>query len=1177
MRILRLHMKAYGPFTGMSLDFSGLPQGLNLVYGPNEAGKSSSLRAISDLLYGIPTRTPDNFVHPYPKLRIGADLQNSDGSVLEITRRKANKNSLFDADDTQPLTDDSLDRFLADVDRDLFQMMFGIGHEKLRQGGEEILQGEGRVGELLFSAGAGITELQAAQNRLNADMDRLLKSSGRSGAIVDDIREYREAQEGVRSVLVTADTCKQFEEKLQAAQNRKDSLDEQVREAQAERNRLVRIRDATSAIGQWKKAKNDLSEVLETPLLPDDFEEKSSELMVTVGNAEQQKKDAEDALLNLKQNIEQLVIPEELLQEADATEAIRDRLGGYRKAMSDRPKLETSLEESENEAKEILRQLGRAPELDGIEELRLPNDKTVRIQNLGNLQEALIERVRASRRDCDKTRSAIDRIEKEIGDLGSTPAHGGLKELLDTAQSGGDWEVTLRSLQEEIDELGVTANVEQKQLDLWSGELEELEGMAVPSPETVDRFSDELKTKEAEIKTASSRVREKVDQRSRLNEELVNLELGQVVPTQEDLDQARKLRDEGWQLVMESWESRPDLKDGEMDFLQHFPASSSLLEAFRKSVEDADQIGDQLRQDADRVAKKSRIQMDVEECDRSAEKLEKELERLNRELDEIQSRWIDVWASLSIKPRTPGEMRDWLRRQQQLVETAKQLRTRRREEKTLSNRIVELSAELREMLQQADSGIQADGCSLSELVRLGNSRIDEINQAKNRRDQLSKNLETSQGDLLEAESRFEEAEKDLKQWTDDWATEMESLGLPETALPSQANSVLRDTQRLFQKYRDADQVRIRLQGIKRDFREFAEDVRELVGKTLPEHGEESPEVAVSLLTNRLKEARLDQEKRLSLSNQIVEQEDRLKKAEAALSQSNTTLEHMCRLAACDSADQLSQAAIQSRRRRELESTVRGFEESISGQSGGLDFDSFLKEVEAEALDIDGLQPRIDELDQQVENLAAERDTVIGQVKEANIELARIDGGSRASELSLKSESVAARLDEHVQELANLRMAAVVLQAAIEQYREKNQGPVLSRASDLFRQMTLEGFSGLQADFDERGEPVLTGVRKSSGEKIPVSGMSDGTCDQLYLALRLASLETWLSRHEPLPFIVDDVLLNFDDDRAIACLRILADLSRRTQVIFFTHHQHLVDMAQRNLAANELSVITLARG
>jgi uncharacterized protein YhaN len=73
-------------------------------------------------------------------------------------------------------------------------------------------------------------------------------------------------------------------------------------------------------------------------------------------------------------------------------------------------------------------------------------------------------------------------------------------------------------------------------------------------------------------------------------------------------------------------------------------------------------------------------------------------------------------------------------------------------------------------------------------------------------------------------------------------------------------------------------------------------------------------------------------------------------------------------------------------------------------------------------------------------------------------------------------------------------------------------------------------------------------------------MSEGARDQLYLALRLATLERYLDHAEPLPFIVDDILVNFDDERSAATLKVLAELSRKTQVILFTHHAHLRDLA-----------------
>ncbi len=74
-------------------------------------------------------------------------------------------------------------------------------------------------------------------------------------------------------------------------------------------------------------------------------------------------------------------------------------------------------------------------------------------------------------------------------------------------------------------------------------------------------------------------------------------------------------------------------------------------------------------------------------------------------------------------------------------------------------------------------------------------------------------------------------------------------------------------------------------------------------------------------------------------------------------------------------------------------------------------------------------------------------------------------------------------------------------------------------------------------------------------------MSSGTRDQLYLALRLAALEKYMKSSEPMPFIVDDILIHFDDDRSKATLAVLAELTKKTQVILFTHHSRVVEQAR----------------
>ncbi len=97
-------------------------------------------------------------------------------------------------------------------------------------------------------------------------------------------------------------------------------------------------------------------------------------------------------------------------------------------------------------------------------------------------------------------------------------------------------------------------------------------------------------------------------------------------------------------------------------------------------------------------------------------------------------------------------------------------------------------------------------------------------------------------------------------------------------------------------------------------------------------------------------------------------------------------------------------------------------------------------------------------------------------------------------------------------------------------------------------MTLENYRSIRAEFDEQGNPSLVGIRRD-GTSVAVNGMSDGTCDQLFLSLRLASLQVWLDKHPPIPFIVDDILVHFDEDRAEATLKVLHDFSKRTKSSF----------------------------
>ena len=220
MKISRLDLMAYGPFSDATLDFAASRAAFHLVYGPNEAGKSSALRALRNLFFGIPTRTPDSFRHPHPKLRIGAELLRSDGKTLAIVRRKGLRKTLRGPDDQSPLEEEALASFLGGVDRDLFEQMFAIGHQDLVQGGQEIIAGGGRVGQALFAAGAGLVRLQRIQQQLDETLDILFKPTGskprinRSAALLKEVRQQQ------KEALLLAKTWKAHHGALDEAQAR---------------------------------------------------------------------------------------------------------------------------------------------------------------------------------------------------------------------------------------------------------------------------------------------------------------------------------------------------------------------------------------------------------------------------------------------------------------------------------------------------------------------------------------------------------------------------------------------------------------------------------------------------------------------------------------------------------------------------------------------------------------------------------------------------------------------------------------------------------------------------------------------------------------------------------------------------------------------------------------------
>lgn len=120
--------------------------------------------------------------------------------------------------------------------------------------------------------------------------------------------------------------------------------------------------------------------------------------------------------------------------------------------------------------------------------------------------------------------------------------------------------------------------------------------------------------------------------------------------------------------------------------------------------------------------------------------------------------------------------------------------------------------------------------------------------------------------------------------------------------------------------------------------------------------------------------------------------------------------------------------------------------------------------------------------------------------------------------------------------------------------------MLLRASELFSTLTIGRHAALRIN-DDAGMPRLLRMRDDGRTVVEVSAMSEGTRDQLFLALRLAAVEQSVASGICLPFLADDLFVNFDDERSQAGFRVLAELAKSAQVLFFTHHTHLAAIAR----------------
>ena len=164
---------------------------------------------------------------------------------------------------------------------------------------------------------------------------------------------------------------------------------------------------------------------------------------------------------------------------------------------------------------------------------------------------------------------------------------------------------------------------------------------------------------------------------------------------------------------------------------------------------------------------------------------------------------------------------------------------------------------------------------------------------------------------------------------------------------------------------------------------------------------------------------------------------------------------------------------------------------------------------------------------------------------------------RFEALKFEAERVQTRLNESCDAYARLLLARSMLNSAISVWESRSQPEVYAQASRLMARMT--GGAWTEVRMNERGR--LSVVDAFKAERDPLH-LSLGTCQQLYLSLRIALLTAADNVGRAVPILADDILVNFDDERRRGAAEALAELARTRQVIMFTCHKDMAKLMQK---------------
>ncbi|MEY4977986.1 MAG: hypothetical protein RLZZ352_256 [Pseudomonadota bacterium] len=1189
MRIHELKLIRYGKFTDRSLSLPWRARDIHLIVGPNEAGKSTVRNAISDWLFGMGMRTPWAFLHPMPELRLGGVLQRgTPGSEptesLAFDRTKGNKNTLRTPSD-QVLPDTALQSWLGPWQASAFTRLHALDHDTLVKGGAGILAASDDMGRLLFQSAAGLQHLGEQLQALRDEADALW------GKRRSQSRQYHQALDALeaakadfkQATLRSADWVEQHKAlaDTEAALHSARQRDAQIRQHISRLERLRRVRPLLQALDAARARHQSLGG--QPPRLPPDATERLASARQSLALLAADQARLQDSLQQTQTALEGLSLTPALLLRAPDITHLNERRLQFRAHRSDLIKRQDELRHDWQQAQQLAQQLGWPADLEDSVRQRLPAAPLrkrlqrllqQRLQNLQDLQAAQ-NQMAEREQEVQQMAQALSRLPTGTPATALLAAVEQAQALGDTATADAEARQTLARLARRISSACTALS---------------LPGMVTPQPAALRALlppelgwvQNLLEQQRSDTAQAQS-LRQTLSQHQQSLQNLT-LALDQLVRhfqpvSLQQVQAARHSRNQTWQQI----QTQP----------HELPTQAA---RFTEQLHEADQLADARLDRAEHEAERQAKTRQHEQQTLALQQCASELEALERRMAQRLSDWQAITQRSGLPDLPLALAPAWLQQHQQLQAALDEQAQLEQQQSLRSERVAQLQQQIWQQLQaaRADSGPPAEAQpapELAECLRRARAHISQTEQAQGQRQSLSQQAQAAQDNLHRLRLRHQAAQQEQATWLHAWQDALQAAGYPASAHPDQVEFELDSLSQLDALLGRIHSIRSeRIEPMQADLDSLSAQAQRLATELASVlhtglNPQQAPEDTALALAQALAQAEQAQRSATTLRQQL-----QATQAEQAANQQQQTALH-ARLADLFSAagleapalpvgkparsddaqhlEALAAAVAQSDQQRLAEAALAQAERALSQAADGLSADALRQDMADTSPD--DLEAELAQLTRQsgeVVEAIALHSSRHGTQKTA---LDAQNGSDTAAQAEARRQEALASMIDATERYLKLHTAARLLQWSMEKFRQTQQGPMLAQASALFSRLTCGSFARLLVD-SEGNTPRLLGVR-ASGPTVDVSGMSEGSRDQLYLALRLAALSLQTDHGPRLPLIADDLFINFDDERTAAGLQVLGDLSGQMQVLFLTHHEHLVPLAQQVLGP-DLNVVYL---